>query len=736
MARVGDYSNKQYLYKIYKRGYSSLKPKYIDTASGQYIDTTLTVTSYGGLSQGIVAKFGDFGARLDTTGSGGSQAGTVTSDSKRMIDITGVIATFKRDHDATGGTVNSYYAQLFGYKVVFDPVNTQARLYKDGVLVSTQTLSSSYDYIRIYESSGNLYIDSSSNGTTWTNWSSYTINYSTDVVESQLVFGFDLSAAGATTIFARLTNVLVTDRAGQLLAIEKDKVLDDLQFTTNINTPAASTTIKMNYSPTEIPDYIEVGNNVEVYANFYDWSSSSQYEPILDEDGLPILDQNSQPIYGKVLNSGEPDNLNNQRFSGYIETIDYDYDENTITLTVVSHGELLANTLVYEADSTNSVLSQLLDNVSLSTSTTQYQTIKLYKQTKIDELAFKYSSASGGSVQYEITTTSGTQLGSTYPISWSGSLASGVYQFPLINSVILEPGTYRIRITPLSTTISIRYQNTNVYPDGGWSGGAGDMYFNVYTTLPDYAVTLEGTSSDIVDDAYSFLDENYTLTYKGDVDVSDFTVAIQSNIDDVNSLIDNLQNQMDTGWWWHIDPGTGEFRLKAPSTEPDHILVLGRDLIGFHLTKSIGNIKNHGIFTGGEVAANVNLAVEQTDSESIGRYKYGLSIESNEKVTRYDSAGLLVNNTIQNNNMPRFTTDIVVSASLYDIETFRIGHMVRVVNDKGDVLGDSLVVASIQYNPKQVTLSLDTAPANINRRVDAIRRQLQNEATANAGGII
>ena len=105
-------------------------------------------------------------------------------------------------------------------------------------------------------------------------------------------------------------------------------------------------------------------------------------------------------------------------------------------------------------------------------------------------------------------------------------------------------------------------------------------------------------------------------------------------------------------------------------------------------------------------------------------------------ITRYDTAQLLADNTVANNNEPRITTEITVSAAVYNTETIRCGDVVKIVNGDQDVLGTTLVVATIKYNPGSVTLSLDSAPRNLSRTIDAINRQLENIQTANAGVVI
>lgn len=155
------------------------------------------------------------------------------------------------------------------------------------------------------------------------------------------------------------------------------------------------------------------------------------------------------------------------------------------------------------------------------------------------------------------------------------------------------------------------------------------------------------------------------------------------------------------------------------------------------VVKDIDGIVNDVYYIGGAIIENgAKMTVRSTDVESMADYRQGLSIVSNDKVTRYDTAQLISQNIIDNNNSPRITTEITLSAAKYNIETIRGGDVVKIVNGDQDVLGTTLVVAQLKYSPNSVTISLDSAPRNISRTIDAINRQLENMQTANAGAVI
>ena len=151
---------------------------------------------------------------------------------------------------------------------------------------------------------------------------------------------------------------------------------------------------------------------------------------------------------------------------------------------------------------------------------------------------------------------------------------------------------------------------------------------------------------------------------------------------------------------------------------------------------SVTDIVNEVYYIGGDIAEDQKLTIRVDDPESIAEYRKGLTILSNDKVTRYDTAALFANNTIANNNTPRLTTEITLSALKYNIEAVRIGDVIKIVNGDTDVLAASLVVASINYSPNEITISLDSAPRNISRTIDAIQRDLENQSTAAAASVI
>lgn len=742
--RTGDFTKKKYLYKFYKNGYTSRRPKYI--TAGQYIGYTgeLLEGSVGGNAY-IDGSINENG--MSITGNGDSNLGVsgtyrVSSDQRRKMDIENIVATFGHSGAANGnGSLYYYEIKLFDYQIRRTTSgNTIKAFYKDTELASA-TMGSGYDYIRMREAGGTFYIDRSSDGTTWTNWTSHAIDFDADIVRGVISLEAQGGAGGIGMFFANAWDMEITDRRNNLLAIETH-VMSDLEFTETINTPASSTPLTLPYSPLDVPKHCDIGNFVEAYVNFYD-DGAIRAEPILDENGDPIQDQNGDPIYGVVIHGNVPEQASILKFSGYISSIDYDYDNATITLHLVSHGETASNSVVRGDTVAVPVLSQAAQNTTVATSNSR-QTITVSKMTKVDEVTLVLLASGGGSASVEIGR-GNEVIGSSDIKAWSGPFSQQELTFFMLNSVYLEAGvTYWIRVNGLNT--SWRYQNANVYPGGSrqslgnnvWTNVAGDVYFVLSSTQPQLNLQLSGDSSEIASEIFSkSLALDYSPLYLEAVEHTDYDINVGLNIDSAKNAINALYRQLPSGWFYRVDIGTGAMTMKNRNANPDHLLVFGRDFTEMKVTKDIDGIINDVYYIGGElVEQGAKLTTRSFDVESMAEYRQGLAILSNDKVTRYDTAALLSQNAIGNNNEPRITTEITLSAARYNTETVRIGDVVKIVNGDRDVLRTTLVVADINYRPNSITISLDSAPRNLSRTIDAIQRDLQNQSTAAAAAVV
>jgi hypothetical protein len=745
--RTGDFTKKKYLYKFYKNGYTSRRPKYI--TEGQYLAVTGTLLEGGYMNSGVFGGGSDSangGLNIFFQGAGSNAFAQgpykVETDMRRKIDIKNIDISFGH------GSANDMYASLpdytitlFDYTIKRDLVaNTIAISYK-GTQLASATYTAAYYYLRLHEQNGILYIQRSADRQTWTAWTQQTIDFSADMLRSTLSLMMNFSMSGPSVVTAFMESLEATDKKNQLLSIET-KALSDLEFTETINTPASSTTLTLPYSPLDVPEHCDIGNFVEAYVNFYD-DGAIRNEPILDQNSDPIQDQNGDPIYGVVIHGNVPERASILKFSGYISSIDYDYDNETITLNLVSHGETASNSVVRGDIVQVPVLSQLLENANVASGNSR-QTFRLAKMTRVDVVALIVAYSGGGSSTLTIGT-GNTVIATSNTFVWSGGIGKGALNYRFENPVYLEAGvTYWLKLEGMP--INWYYQNTNVYSngtrqafvDGAWENAAGDVYMVLSSSQRQLNLQISGDSQSVAADIFGkSLDLDYSPLYLEEVEDAEYDINIGLNIDSAKNAINALYRQLPSGWFYSVDIGTSAVKIKNRNANPDHLFVFGRDFTEMKVTKDIDGIINDVYYIGGElVEQGAKLTTRSFDVESISEYRQGLAIISNDKVTRYDTAALLSQNTISNNNEPRITTEITLSAARYNIETVQKGDVVKIVNGDRDVLRTTLVVAEIGYSPNSITISLDSAPRNLSRTIDAIQRDLQNKETAGAAGVV
>lgn len=740
--RTGDFTKKKHLYKFYKNGYTSRQPKYMTT--GQYLASSGEFISGSVIGNASVSGGYGFGS-LNVTGSGDSNFGISfdykeSTDPRRKVDIKNVIAVFAHSGGATGaGSLTFYEIQLFDYKIRRTTSgNTVKAFYKSTELASA-TMAAGYTYIRMRESGGTMYIERSTDGNSWTAWTSHVIDFDDDITRSVLSIEVSGGAGGIGNIFGTAYDIDISDRNNQLLAVETS-ALNDLEYTETIDNPASSTTIDFPYNPLFVPDHFAEGNFIEIYTNFYD-DGVIQNESILDHNGSPILDQNSEPIQGIVLHGNVPEETSILKFSGYVSSIDYDYDNELISVTFISHGETMANSVVRGDEISVTIASQLLQNNTVATANRR-QTFTLDKMTKVDEIALYIQYGGGGTAQITVGAVGGPVYGSSMTRSWSGSIDS-VLSFYFPTSMYLPAGQYYIQE---NSGVNWKYQNANVFEGGSmqtlsgsvWIDTTDDAYMQILSYQPELALALSGTSQEIAAEIFEkSLELDYSPLYLEEVQDAGYNINIALNIDSSKNAINALYRQLPTGWFYHVNIGTNAVRIKDRNAEPDHFLVFGRDFTGMKVKKDIDGIINDVFFIGGEIIeGGPKLTAQTTDIDSISDYRHGLSIMTNDKVTRYDTAELLSDYEIGNNNAPRLSTEITLSAARYNTETVQIGDIVKIANGDGDVLKTTLVVADKKYKSSELVISLDSAPRNLSRTIDSIQRDLENTNTAAAGAVV
>jgi len=122
-----------------------------------------------------------------------------------------------------------------------------------------------------------------------------------------------------------------------------------------------------------------------------------------------------------------------------------------------------------------------------------------------------------------------------------------------------------------------------------------------------------------------------------------------------------------------------------------------------------------------------------TDTNSQTLYRRGLARMQDSRVTLPASADIIAGTNINQNNAPRYRSNITIAAETYDIRSIKLGQMVAFRNF-GNFIDDipGMQVVRLDYAPDAVTIQLDTLLPSVPKRLEDIKRNLnQQEVTDN-----
>lgn len=127
----------------------------------------------------------------------------------------------------------------------------------------------------------------------------------------------------------------------------------------------------------------------------------------------------------------------------------------------------------------------------------------------------------------------------------------------------------------------------------------------------------------------------------------------------------------------------------------------------------------------------VNLFKKYTDSASITAYRRGLQRISDNRVLIEDSADIISEGEIDRLKEPRYRSNITISGSTYDINSIKLGQLVGFRNFGNFVDTVTMQIVRIDYKPDSITLGLDTLLPSVPKRLEDIKRNLNQEQALN-----
>jgi len=123
-------------------------------------------------------------------------------------------------------------------------------------------------------------------------------------------------------------------------------------------------------------------------------------------------------------------------------------------------------------------------------------------------------------------------------------------------------------------------------------------------------------------------------------------------------------------------------------------------------------------------SAGVSVFLRYKDTDSMDDFRRGLTKIQDNRVTLEASADLLAASEINRNRDPRYTSSITISSATYDIRDIKLGDVIGFRNFGNFIDTIQMQVVRIDYTPDSVTLQLDTLLPSVPKRIEDIKRNL------------
>jgi hypothetical protein len=541
-------------------------------------------------------------------------------------------------------------------------------------------------------------------------------------------------------------------------------VVDDVEYTEEINTSGTEITIKMG------ADLSAAGITLDV-----DHLVTDTGDRIVDHFGNAIVTRkdyvfenvpvdlgNQVDIY--LYYSGAPNGT--RIFTGLISSWEADETEGTITMTALSYGVQLDNYLI-EIVPNQAVASHIGWNQSqpfvysegkfpLGLTTRVGQTFQLNATTDVSsvKVAVTPSAALSTFFNPQCTLSIATGIpGANAPLSSvTRSIPNDtleLVEFTFDDPVtVVGSTTYCLTVTfdngATDYTVEFGSDSTGGYSSGTaytyndgtevWSSESYDLAFEIITATGSVGNEFLSVDPGVM---LQRLIDNFNslgglVTYDDTIDITNTTVSYTFKYSTVLEGVKKVIQLAPANWYWYVDSGTNLIHFHRYDLHEDHIFIKGQHMEDMKPRYSLEEVKNKVILSGGDDGSGNNLVVTQSNTDSIHRYGgQWLSKDSDSRVSDEQTASTLVQNTLGEHSRPRFSAEVEVLADRYDIETLKVGDMVgfRNFND----LTNSLIlqIVSRSYEPDRIRLMLSTLPPTQTHRIEDIRRNLDALQTAN-----
>lgn len=339
----------------------------------------------------------------------------------------------------------------------------------------------------------------------------------------------------------------------------------------------------------------------------------------------------------------------------------------------------------------------------------------------------------------------------------------------------IDVGTNRPTLTITYTSnprIYAAYSSSDPYADGGmstwngssWSAVAGaDLYFATYssdnaTTVPYLSEDPGAILRDVID---KYRANGGTLNYDATtIELTGTTVSYTFNTNTALEAVKKCLEMAPAGWYFYIDQATNMVHFHAKSSAVERTFILGKDIMVISPKKTIENMVNYILFTGGDDSANPGTVLfrKYQNTTSIGLYGYKTLRYVDQRVTREATAEIIATAILEQRNAPEIQLELEIADNNgserggYDIELVQLGEVLGIRGTGGigsslwdnalwdvfywdynikDIATALLQIVRLERNPQSIKIFCSTVPPDVNKRIEDINRNLEASQTAN-----
>jgi hypothetical protein len=472
-----------------------------------------------------------------------------------------------------------------------------------------------------------------------------------------------------------------------------------------------------------------------------------QFEALLNEDDTPILNEDASLL---LVEEGYP--LGRTIFRGYVPRWDLPLSGSGITSEIRSYAQDL-NNIILETPDVAYVDNSTLNGGSLGINgggptdlTALYQTFTIGATKTLSKVRLYPWAGWYTDIDFTVNivgnnpTSPGTNYGGGSgrvnrgsPVAYLDvtfdapiTLTAGTYYFDFATDNYKTGGnpTY-----PLNFYTSSAYAGGSVYyytnDTGLYNDTGSDIAFILYEAGGDTTVAYNSYDpSNILKAVVDFArSRGAEINYTPDsIELTNTVVSYTYQTNTVKEAIEKVLELCPANWYFYYDFGTDTIYLKERSLTPDRWLRKGQSVVSGKITKTIEQLVNDVLFSGGGDPA---LFKRRNDTTSISANRRGLRKLSDNRVTDSSTAVILADSLIDQYKDPLYAGDVTITEDgTFYLEDVVVGEMLGFIGF-GELV-DAIVVQSVSkdYRPDIMPLALTYNVPRVNKRVEDIKRNL------------